>query len=131
MVSRYFYDKERWEKEGRDVSSIAATIPWSMDGYASSHRFMVDLKKGNDRLIAITYEDYIARVGGYSNRADKEQLLVVRRSGEVLRKVRDDIRPGDEIMVMPEVPVKNLQIAKTIAQILFQIMVSAGIAIGI
>ena len=38
------------------------------------------------------------------------------------------IRPGDEIMVMPEVPVKNLQIAKTIAQILFQIMVSAGIA---
>ena len=76
-------------------------------------------------------EDYIARVGGYSNRADKEQLLVVRRSGEVLRNARDDIRPGDEIMVMPEVPVKNLQIAKTIFQILFQIAVSAGIAIGI
>ncbi len=76
-------------------------------------------------------EDYIARVGGYSNRADKEQLLVVRRSGEVLRNVRDDIRPGDEIMVMPEVPVKNLQIAKTIFQILFQIAIAAGIAIGI
>jgi protein involved in polysaccharide export with SLBB domain len=76
-------------------------------------------------------EDYIARVGGYSNRADKDQLLVVRRSGEVLRNVRDDIRPGDEIMVMPEVPVKNLQIVKTIAQILFQIAVSAGVALGL
>ncbi len=78
-----------------------------------------------------TADDYIDRVGGYSNRADREQILVVRRSGEVLRNERADIRPGDEIMVMPEVPVKDLEIAKSITQVIFQIMVSAGVALGI
>ncbi len=56
---------------------------------------------------------------------------MVRRSGEVLRNERADIRPGDEIMVMPEVPVKNLQIAKTLAQVVFQIAVSADVALGL
>lgn len=78
-----------------------------------------------------TAYDYVASVGGYTNRADRDEILVVRRSGEVRRNEWTDIRPGDEIMVMPEVPVKNLQIAKTVAQILFQIAVSAGVALGI
>ncbi len=52
-------------------------------------------------------DDYNARVEGYTNRADKQQLLVVRRSREVLRNERSNIQPGDEIMVMPEVPVKD------------------------
>ena len=78
-----------------------------------------------------TADDYIARVGGYTNRADLGETLVVRRSGEVLRNERTNIRPGDEILVMPEVPVKDLQIAKTIVQIIFQIAVSASIALGI
>ena len=78
-----------------------------------------------------TADDYIAQVGGYTNRADRQQLLVVRRSGEVLRNERADIRPGDEIMVMPEVPVKSLQIAKTLAQVLFQIALSAGVVLGL
>ncbi len=76
-------------------------------------------------------DDYIARVGGYTNRADEQQLLVIRRSGEVLRNERSDIRPGDEIMVMPEVPVKNLQIAKTITEVIFRVMFSAGVFLGI
>ena len=50
--------------------------------------------------------------------------------GEVLRNQRSDIRPGDEIMVMPKVPVKDLQIAKTLTQMIFQIAVSAGVALG-
>ncbi|MFQ5973537.1 MAG: polysaccharide biosynthesis/export family protein [Alphaproteobacteria bacterium] len=78
-----------------------------------------------------TADDYIARVGGYTNRADEQQLLVVRRSGEVLRNERSDIRPGDEIMVMPEVPVKNLQVAKTITEVIFKVMFSAGVFLGI
>jgi protein involved in polysaccharide export with SLBB domain len=86
---------------------------------------------------AVVYEpgnavdDYIARVGGYTNRADRSQLLVVRRSGEVLRNKRSDVRPGDEIMVLPEVPAKGLEIGKTIIQAIFQIAVTTGIFLGI
>ena len=78
-----------------------------------------------------TADDYIARVGGYSNRADRGELLVIRRTGEVLRNERSDIRSGDEIVVLPEVPVKNLQIAKTILQTIFQAALSAGVVLGI
>lgn len=78
-----------------------------------------------------TVDDYIARAGGYTNRADPRQLLIVRRSGEVLRNKRDNVRPGDEIMVLPDVPVKGLEIAKTIIQAIFQIAVTTGIVLGI
>lgn len=78
-----------------------------------------------------TVDDYISRVGGYTNRADPSQLLVVRRSGEVLRNQRADVRPGDEIMILPEVPVKGLEIATTIIEAIFQIAVTAGIVIGL
>ena len=77
-----------------------------------------------------TAEDYIDRVGGYTNRADPDQILVVRRSGEVLKNELSDIQPGDEIIVLPEIPVKNLQVAATIVQIIFQIMISTGILIA-
>ena len=72
-------------------------------------------------------EDYVARVGGYSNRADREKLLIRRRNGEVVQSdFADgwnavDIREGDELVVFPEVPVKNLQVAATISEILFRL----------
>ena len=78
-----------------------------------------------------TTEAYIARVGGYTNRADEDQILLVRRSGEVIRNIRDEVRPGDEIIVLPEIPVKNLQFAKTIFEILFQTALIAGVVLGI
>ncbi len=75
-------------------------------------------------------DDYIARVGGYSNRADPQKLLLVRRSGEVIPDQRTNIRPGDEIIVLPKVPVKNLEIASTIAQVIFQLAVTTGAVLG-
>ena len=78
-----------------------------------------------------TVDFYIARAGGYTIRADRNQFILVRRSGEVLRNVRGDVRPGDEIMVLPEVPVKGLEIASTIIESIFRIAVTTGIFLGI
>ncbi len=78
-----------------------------------------------------TVDDYIGLVGGYTIRADPDQLLVVRRSGEVLRNQLTDIRPGDEIIVLPEVPVKNLEIASKIIEAIFRIAFTTGIFLGI
>jgi protein involved in polysaccharide export with SLBB domain len=68
-------------------------------------------------------KDYILRVGGYTERANTERFLVVRRNGEVVPTTNIPIRPGDEILVLPKVPVKNLQLAKTITEMIFQIAV--------
>ena len=72
--------------------------------------------------------DYVARVGGYTDRADENKILIRRRNGEV---VQDDgleegeraveIREGDELVIFPKVPVKNLQVAATISEILFRL----------
>ena len=72
-------------------------------------------------------DDYVARVGGYTDRADESRLVIRRRNGEVTQgKVEDgratiEIREGDELVVFPKVPVKNLQVAATISEILFRL----------
>ena len=71
-------------------------------------------------------EDYVARVGGYTERADESKLMIRRRNGEVVQRNLEggtkavEVREGDEIVIFPEVPVKNLQVAATLAEILFR-----------
>ena len=70
--------------------------------------------------------DYVARVGGYTERAEEKRLMIRRRNGEVvqanLEDVKDavEVREGDEIVIFPKVPVKNLQVAATLAEVLFR-----------
>ena len=72
-------------------------------------------------------EDYVARVGGYTDRADEGKLLIRRRNGEVVQGSLEDgessveVREGDELVIFPKVPVKNLQVAATISEILFRL----------
>ena len=72
-------------------------------------------------------QDYVAKVGGYTDRADESRLVIRRRNGEVVQMSLSDrrdaieIREGDELVVFPKVPVKNLQVAATISEILFRL----------
>ncbi|QCT94702.1 polysaccharide export protein [Caminibacter mediatlanticus TB-2] len=81
-------------------------------------------------------EDYIKSVGGFTNRADKSHILIVRQSGKVITynsnvffKKNIKIKPGDSILVLSKPSSENLQITKDITQILYQIAVSAGIVL--
>lgn len=79
----------------------------------------------------IKAKDYIKAAGGYTQRADDDHVLVVRQNGAV-RNVDDiTLRPGDEILVMPAVPTKNLQLATSLTQILYQIAVATKVAIDL
>ncbi|QOR37424.1 polysaccharide export protein [Billgrantia diversa] len=79
----------------------------------------------------LSAKDYIEGAGGFTQRADESHILVVRQNGAV-RNARDvSLRPGDEILVMPEVPTKNLQLATSITQILYQIAVATKVAIDL
>ena len=37
-----------------------------------------------------------------------------------------DLKEGDEIIVLPKLPTKNLQVAATLSQILFQLILAAA-----
>ncbi|MGM0988646.1 MAG: polysaccharide biosynthesis/export family protein [Pseudomonadota bacterium] len=75
--------------------------------------------------------DYIEGAGGFTQRGDDDHILVVRQNGAV--RDADDValRPGDEILVMPEVPTKNLQLASSLTQILYQVAVATKVAVDL
>ena len=77
----------------------------------------------------LSAKEYIRRSGGYTEQANTKELLLIKQSGEVLRGESFDVEPGDEIVVLPKVPVKSLQLASTIADILYKVAIAASVAI--
>lgn len=75
--------------------------------------------------------DYINGAGGFSSHADDSKILIVRQNGEVRDAGSIELKAGDEILVLPEVPTKNLQLATSISQILYQIAVATKVVTGL
>lgn len=73
--------------------------------------------------------DYISRSGGFTSQALEDRIVLVHTNGEVSSGKNPEVRAGDEIIVLPKVPVKNLQIASTIVDILYKIAVAASVAV--
>lgn len=86
---------------------------------------------------AVTYDksmsldDYLASAGGVSNRADDKNILVAKVNGEV--GLADDlgIAPGDRVLVMPRFDSKNMQLAKDIMQIMYQLAVATKVIVDL
>ena len=72
---------------------------------------------------------YIDRSGGFSQQALTDKIIIVHANGEVSSGKNPVVRAGDEIIVLPKVPVKNLQIASTIVDILYKIAIAASVAV--
>ena len=68
-------------------------------------------------------EDYIRDAGGFGNRADTDNVLLMHPDGEVSTKA-GDVRPGDQILVLPRIESKGLQSIKDISQIAYQVAVA-------
>ena len=75
--------------------------------------------------------DYINETGGFSQRADEENILVILPNGQVGKIEQLKIQPGARIIVMPRVDTKKMQFAKDIMQIIYQIAVATKVAIGL
>ena len=81
-------------------------------------------------------EDYITKAGGFTRTADTGDVLLRRANGEIDKVGVGGFgatapRPGDEIMVLPEPNVKNLQLGKALAEILFQLAVTTSVILGL
>ena len=77
-------------------------------------------------------EEYIEKAGGFTQGANKAKVIVMRQNGESIN-VDDinNIEPGDEIMVLPKVDTKNIEITKGISTILYQVAVAAKVILNI
>lgn len=76
-------------------------------------------------------ERYVAGAGGYTQGADRARVVLVRQDGSVADATSADIRAGDEIMVLPKIETKNIEVARGITQIIYQTAVAARIALGL
>jgi protein involved in polysaccharide export with SLBB domain len=75
-------------------------------------------------------EDYIVMAGGLTQKADTSRQLVMRVDGSVA-PVGQLPGPGDEIMVLPKIDSKNIEIARGLTQIIYQIAIAAKVALGL
>jgi protein involved in polysaccharide export with SLBB domain len=79
-------------------------------------------------------QDYVDRAGGYTQTADVTRLVVARRDGSFVQtedRSRVSVHPGDQVLVLPKVDDKQRQFWKEMVQIIYQIAISARVAIGL
>ncbi len=85
-------------------------------------------------------DDYIRVCGGYSDRANKEKILLIKANGEVVLHSSDEnffssqnsseiVEAGDSILVLGKVDSKNILITSSITQILYQVAVGAAVVL--
>jgi protein involved in polysaccharide export with SLBB domain len=73
---------------------------------------------------------YVALAGGYTERADPSDILVVRPSGAVEKGgAKMAVGPGDQIMVMPQTGPHKFAIFEDIIHVLYEIAVSTGVTL--
>lgn len=80
--------------------------------------------------------DYIAKTGGYSRRNDVSKILIMHPNGEfselsIKKARRTKLAANDEIMVLPKVDFKTMQVTKDITGVIYEIAVATGILLAL
>lgn len=76
--------------------------------------------------------DYIDQVGGFSQKSNKSKLILIHQNGESeLVSKNAKVRQGDEIMVLPKVTSKSVEIARGITEVLYRIAVATKVALDL
>ena len=69
--------------------------------------------------------DYIDQVGGYTQSSNKSRLVLIRQNGEAqLVRPSTEVLQGDEIMVLPKVQTKHIEVTRGLTAVLFQIAIA-------
>lgn len=88
----------------------------------------------------LAVSDYINKSGGYSQSADTSKIIIAHRDGSYEQIAKsawfsgsaknEGVEQGDEILVLPKVQTKNIEVTRAISQIMFQIAVVARVIFG-
>lgn len=76
--------------------------------------------------------DYIDQVGGFTQKSNKSKVIIVHQNGETeLVKSSYKLAEGDEILVLPKVSSKRVEVARGLTQIIYQIAIAAKVALDL
>ena len=76
--------------------------------------------------------DYIAKSGGMDENVDPNNILVMQQNGETkVVNTAYRVQQGDEIMVLPKVKTRRIEIARGISQIFYQLAVAASAIVAL
>ena len=75
--------------------------------------------------------DYVSQAGGFSNNANQDSVLLVKQDGRVVDTKSASIESGDELLILPKAPTKNLQLATSITDILYKIALATRVAVAL
>ncbi len=79
---------------------------------------------------SLTVGDYVAKSGGFDDNADIENILVMHQNGETqVVNTAYRLQQGDEVMVLPKVKSRRVEIARGIAQVIYQLAVATGVIV--
>ncbi len=142
LIARFVDNAREVEPNGRLVvarggevadvllqSGDTVTVPSKSESVLLSGEVLVSQAMLYER--GLDARDYIQRSGGFGEQADTSRIVVSHLNGEVSTGKNPKVRPGDEIIVLPKVPSKNLQLAATIVDIVYKIAVAAAVAISL
>ncbi|WP_169567965.1 polysaccharide biosynthesis/export family protein [Sneathiella limimaris] len=75
--------------------------------------------------------DYIEHAGGFSERANDDDFLVLRQNGQLIRGSDIAIQPGDQIMVLPDSDSRTFLVMKDIIDVLYKVALATGVVVKI
>ena len=79
-----------------------------------------------------TLSEYIKRTGGFTHKALQDNFIVIHPDQTVIQGDSTTIiYPGDQIIVLPKIDTKDRQVMTDFSQILYQLAVTAKIALGL
>ncbi len=77
-------------------------------------------------------DGYIKKAGGFTQGADTSRVVVIRQNGATMQVEESDrITAGDEIIVLPKIETKSIEVTRSLTQIIYQIAFSVGVIFGI
>ncbi|KAA0019007.1 polysaccharide export protein [Salinicola corii] len=142
LIERFVQKARQVEPTGRlvvargdDIADVrlqdgdVVTIPESSDSVLLSGEVVIP--QAMVYTPGMSAEDYIQQAGGFTPRADDDQVLVVHRNGAVVHAGQTQLRAGDEILVLPAAPTSNIELASSITQILYQVAVATKVALDL
>ncbi|ONG57066.1 polysialic acid transport protein KpsD [Pseudoroseomonas deserti] len=75
----------------------------------------------------MTIDDYVNSAGGYTQRGTSSDIMIRRASGQIILDPREGPRPGDELIALPRLEIKGLQLTADILQLIYQSALSARV----
>ncbi|MEW6133626.1 MAG: polysaccharide biosynthesis/export family protein [Pseudomonadota bacterium] len=85
-------------------------------------------------------DDYIKRAGGYSQSANTSRIIIAHRDGSFEEasageffgsSTEGGIRSGDEILVLPKVQTKSIEVGRGLTQIIYQLAIAAKVILDL